>query len=190
MRRDLLWSKKKWDRLSGKSRMRNGRQIAAYAYINRLTLFQSSGNGGIDQLMGIIQVINHGLKTSDGLKTAELLGEIGQADGVMQDPIGSVIVGVGAADDADDRQVLAVGPGDGVEHAEAAHGEGDGAGADTLCPGVAVGGVPGVELVAAADEVEAGLVDEVVEEGEVEVPWDGEDVRRAYLDQPPRQVSA
>ncbi|KAG6433096.1 hypothetical protein SASPL_104703 [Salvia splendens] len=40
-------------------------------------------------------------------------------------------------------------------------------------------GAPGVELVSAADQVDAGHVYEVVEEGEVEVARDGEDVRRA-----------
>ncbi|KAG6400466.1 hypothetical protein SASPL_137300 [Salvia splendens] len=40
-------------------------------------------------------------------------------------------------------------------------------------------GAPGVELVSAADQVDAGLVYEVVEEGEVEVARDGEDFRRA-----------
>ena len=106
---------------------------------------------------------------SDGLEAAELLGEVGDADGVVEDAVGAVVVGVGPADDADDGQVLAVGAGDGVEDAEAADGEGDGAGADAAWARVPIGRVPGVELVAAADEAEAGLVDEVVEQREVEL---------------------
>lgn len=74
----------------------------------------------------------------------------------------------------------AVSRGDGVE---AAHGEGDDAGAvDAAGAGVAVSGASGVDLVAAADEVEAGLDDAAVEEVEAEVSVDGEDVGDADLD--------
>ena len=39
---------------------------------------------------------------SDGLEAAELLGEVGDADGVVEDAVGAVVVGVGPAGDADD----------------------------------------------------------------------------------------
>ncbi|XP_057948335.1 uncharacterized protein LOC131144007 [Malania oleifera] len=61
--------------------------------------------------------------------------------------------------------------------------ESDGAGSDSAVAGVVISGVPGVELIAAADEVEAGLGDEVVEEGEVEVTGDEEDVVDASFDE-------
>ena len=109
---------------------------------------------------------------------------------MVEDAVGAVVVGVGPADDADDGEVLAVGARDGVEHAEAPDGERDGARPDAPRAGVTIGGVPGVELVAAADEVEPRLGDEVVEQGEVEVPGDGEDVGGADLHEPARQVAA
>ncbi|GFY82426.1 thiamine pyrophosphate dependent pyruvate decarboxylase family protein [Actinidia rufa] len=92
------------------------------------------------------------------------------SDGVVKDSVSAVIVGIRAANDADDGEVLAVGACDGVEDAEAADGEGDDdAGADTAGAGETVGGVAGVELVATADEVEPRLGDEVVKERQVEV---------------------
>jgi hypothetical protein len=109
---------------------------------------------------------------------------------VVKDAVGAVVVGVGPAHDADDGEVLAVRAGDGVEHAEPTDGERDGAGADAPRPRVPVGGVPGVEFVAAADEGQARLGDEVVEQGEVEVPRDGEDVGGADLHEAARQVPA
>ena len=109
---------------------------------------------------------------------------------MVKHSVGAVVVGVGPSDDADQRQVLAVRAGDGVEHAKAANGERHDARADATRPGVAVGGVPGVQLVAAADVGEARLGDEVVEEGEVEVTGDGEDVGHAHLDEPPGEVAA
>lgn len=170
--------------------MRYGRQVAAYAYINGLAFFQSSRDRGIDQFMCIFQIIHHSLEASNSLKTPKLLAEIRQPDGMVKYPVRPVVVGVGPADDADHRQVLAVGPGDGVEHAEPADGERHDAGPDAPGAGVAVGGVPGVELVAAADEVEPRLGDEVVEEREVEVAGDGEDVGDADLDEPVGDVAA
>lgn len=130
------------------------------------------------------------LEAGDGLKASELLREVGEADRVVEDPVGAVVVGVRPTDDADDGEVLAVGSGDGVDDAETADSEGDDAGAHATRAGVAVGGVAGVELVAAPDEVEGGLVDEVVEKGQVEVARDGEDVGDAHLDQTPGQVPA
>ena len=61
-----------------------------------------------------------------------------------------------------------VGPVDGVEHAQPADGERHHSGA------LAVGGAPGIELVAAAEVGEPRLGDEVVEQGQVEVTGDGE----------------
>lgn len=95
---------------------------------------------------------------------------------MVEDPTRTVVVGVGSANDADQRQVLAVRSGDRVEHAEPANGERDNARADSSSTRIAIGSVPGVELVAAADDVERGLSDEVVKQREVEVPGNGENV--------------
>ena len=130
------------------------------------------------------------LITSNGLKTAIFLAEIGNPDGMMKNPIGTVIVRIRTSTDAYNREILTVRAGNCVDHTEASEGEGDDAGTDAALARVSVGGVAGVELVAAADVVEAGLGDEVVEEREVEVSGDGEDVGDADLDEAARQVAA
>ncbi|RDY08913.1 hypothetical protein CR513_06800, partial [Mucuna pruriens] len=107
----------------------------------------------------------------------------------MEYPIGAVVVRVGSSHHANHRQVLAVSSGDGVQDAESAHGEGDHARPHALRTRVAVGGVAGVELVAATHEVELRLGDEVVQERQVEVAGDGEDVPHADLHEPPSQVA-
>lgn len=109
---------------------------------------------------------------------------------MVEDPVGAVVVGIGSSDDANHWQILAVSSGDGVEDAESADGEGDHAGADALGARVAVGGVAGVELVAAADEVETRLGDEVVEERQVEVAGNGEDVPDTGLGEAASKVTA
>lgn len=76
---------------------------------------------------------------------------------MVEDPIRAVVVGVRPTDYANDRQVLTVRTSDGVQDAEPADCKGNDARADAPGTRVAVGGVAGVELVAAADEVEAGL---------------------------------
>jgi len=100
---------------------------------------------------------------SDSLKTPQFLGEIGQADGVMEDLVSTVVVGVRPTDDADKRQVLTVCARYRIYDAEPAHGECHHTGAHTSGPGIAVSSVPGVQLIAAADEVEARLGDKVIE---------------------------
>lgn len=78
---------------------------------------------------------------------------------MVEDSVGSVIVGVGTTDDANERQVLTVRAGDRIQNAESADGERDDARADAAGPRVAVGGVPGIKLVTAADVVQPGLGD-------------------------------
>lgn len=119
-----------------------------------------------------------------------LLGEVWEADGVVENPVGAVVVGVGTANDADEREVLAVRAGDGVEDAEAPDGEGNDAGADAAGTGIAIGGVASVELVAAPDDAEARLREEMVEEGEIEIAGHGEDVMDADLDEAASHVAA
>jgi len=126
----------------------------------------------------------------DRSKAPELMAEVRQTNGVVKNSVCPVVIGVGTTDYANERQVLAVRPGDRVEDAETANGEGHDARADAAGAGVAVSGVPGVELVAAANVVEARLGDEMVEECQVEVAGDGKHVRHADLDKPARQVAA
>lgn len=114
---------------------------------------------------------------------------------MVEDPVTPVVVAVGPADDAHDGEVLAERPRDGVDGAEPADGERDGAGADPAAagPGVPVGRVRRVELVAATHEAHPRgpvLRLQLVEEGEVEVPRHGEHVAGAHLGQAPREVPA
>lgn len=90
--------------------------------------------------------------TGDSLEAAQLLGEIRQPDSVMQNPVGAVIVRVGPTDDANQRQVLTIRTGDGIQHAEPTDGEGDSTGADATTPSVAICSVPSVEFVTTADQ--------------------------------------
>lgn len=101
--------------------------------------------------------------TCDGLEAPKLLSKIGQPDRVVEDPVRAVIVGVRPTYYADDRQVLAARTGDRVQHTEPADSERNDARSNPPGARVAVSSITGVELVAAADEVEAGLGDQVVE---------------------------
>lgn len=91
---------------------------------------------------------------------------------MMEDPISPVVIGIRPADYTNHRQILTVRAGNSIDHAQSTNGERDGAGANSSGPGIAVGGVPSVELIAATDQVEPGLVDQVVQEGQVEVSRD------------------
>ena len=130
------------------------------------------------------------LITSHSLKATELLTEIGQTDGVVEDSVGAVVVGVGTAHDTDDRKVLAVSAGDGVEDTEPADREGDDASTDATGPRVAVGGVSCVELIAAANIFKPRLSDQMVEKCKIKIPGNGEDVTDADLHQTASQVTA
>lgn len=170
--------------------MWNARKIATDAYINGLALLQSSRDGRVDLLVCVFQIVHHRLIARDRLEAPHLLREVRQPDRVVKDAVRAIIIRIGTTHDADNRQVLAVGARDGVENAQAADGEGHDAGANAAGAGVAVCGVAGIELVAAADVCETLLGDEVVEEGEVEVAGDGEDIGYADLDEAAGHVSA
>lgn len=107
----------------------------------------------------------------------------------MEDPVGPVIVGIGTADYTNDRQILTESAGDSIDDAQSTNRERHDAGANSARPGIAIGGVPGVELVATADQVELRLSDQVVQESQVKVAGDGEDVLGADLDKPPSQMT-
>ena len=91
---------------------------------------------------------------------------------MMEDPISSVVIGIRPADYTNHRQILTVRAGNSIDHAQATNGERDDAGANSSGPGIAIGGVPSVELVAATDQVELRLGDQMVQEAQVEVSGD------------------
>ncbi len=63
----------------------------------------------------------------------------------------------GPADEDDERHLLGVGAGNGVHRTEPADPPGDAHGSDAVDARIRVGGIAGVELVAGADELDAGL---------------------------------
>ena len=109
---------------------------------------------------------------------------------MVEYPVRAVIVRVGSTDETDDGEILAVRSGYGVQHAQTADREGNDASPDSARSGVAFSGVAGVKLVAAADEIELRLGDELVEKSEVEVSGNGEDVADAKLHETARYVAA
>lgn len=109
---------------------------------------------------------------------------------MVKDPVCSIVVRVRSTNDANERQILTVSSGDSVDYAETTNGKGNNASSDATGAGIAVGGVAGVELVAATNKVELRLGDEVVEQSQIEVAGNREHVGDADLHQPPCKVAA
>jgi hypothetical protein len=109
---------------------------------------------------------------------------------MMKNSVSTVVIRIRSTDYTNQRQILTVRSSNGVENTKSADGERDSARTNAARPSVSVSGVSGVELVAAADEVEARLSEEVVKQSEVEVAGNGEDVRHSDLDETPSQVTA
>lgn len=124
------------------------------------------------------------------MEAPELLAEIRQPNGVMQDPVRAEVIRVGATHDANQWKVLTVRAGNRVDHTKPPHSERHHARADAPAPRVAVGGVPGIEFVAASDVGELRLRDEVVEEGEVKVTGHGKHVCDPHLHEAACEVAA
>lgn len=108
---------------------------------------------------------------------------------MVKDPVSSIVVGVRTSNNTNQRQILTVRTGDRIENAESTHGERDDTSTDAARASVAIGGVPGIQFVAATDVVKPRLGDEVVEEGEVEVAGDRENISDANLDEPASEVA-
>jgi hypothetical protein len=129
------------------------------------------------------------LSTGDCLKAPELLSEIGQPDRVMEDPVRSVVVGVGPTNYTNHWQVVTVSASNSVDNAEPADRECDHASAHALGARIPVSSVPSVELVAAADQVQLLLGNQVVQKRKVEVAGHGEHIPHADLHEPSGQVA-
>lgn len=99
----------------------------------------------------------------------------------MEDPVGSIIVGVGPTNYANHRQVLTVSSSNSVEDTKPTNGEGNYARANALGARVAIGSIASVELITAANKVEVWLGYEVIEKCEVEVTGHREHVSHADL---------
>lgn len=118
-----------------------------------------------------------------------LLAKVRQANGVVQNPVSSIIIGVGPTNNAYDRQILTVSTSNSIQHTESPNSERDNTSANATRPGVSIRSVAGVELVTATNKVELGLSDQVVEKGEVEVTGDGENVSDTDLDESASEVA-
>lgn len=107
----------------------------------------------------------------------------------MEDPISTVIIRVRASDNTNHRKILAVRAGDRIENTQPSDSESHDAGADASSTSISIGGVPCIELIAAADQVKPGLGYKMVEQRQVEVAGNWEHVLDADLHEPPRQVA-
>lgn len=106
-------------------------------------------------------LINY-LMASNSLKATELLGKIRQANGVVENSIGSIIIGIRTADDTNDRKVLTISTSYGVDDAEATNSERDNTSTDTSGPSIAIYTITSVHLIAAAYDVELRFGNEMI----------------------------
>lgn len=124
------------------------------------------------------------------MKASKLLGEIRKPNCMVQDPVSAIIVGIGATHNANHRQILTVSTSNGVQHAKPTDSESDHTCTHALGSSIAISGVAGVELVAAADQVEFRLGDQVIQKGQIEIPRNREHIFDSDLDEPPSEVTA
>jgi hypothetical protein len=89
------------------------------------------------------------------LEAAELLAKVREANGVMEDAVGAIVIGVGAPYDTDDGEILTVGASNGIEDAKATDSEGNNASTHAMGSGIAICSISCIELIAAANEPKA-----------------------------------
>ena len=80
--------------------------------------------------------------------------------------------------------MLGIGAGNAVNRAKLTHAVGCAEGADTLDAGIAIGGIGGVEYVAAADPADVRIITDRVVDRECIVSWHSKDVVDANVVQP------
>lgn len=102
------------------------------------------------------------LITSYSLKAFELLGKIRQANSVVENSIGTIIIGIGTTNNTNDGKIVTVSTSNGVDNAEASNCEGDNTGTDTPGPRIAICTITCVHLIATAYEVEPRLGNEII----------------------------
>src|SRR5450755_4426323 len=116
------------------------------------------------------------------------MAEHAVAESVMHRAVRCLRGGRRSAYDVDDRDVLGVAAGDRVDRTELADAVGGEQRRDPAEPAVAVGRVPGVELVRRPGPAHGVVVDDVVEEREAVVARDAEDAVDVKLREPVQQV--
>lgn len=135
-------------------------------------------------------MVDDGLKTGHSLETSIFLAEIRDSNGVMQDPVGAEVVRIRAPDNANHREILTVCSSNGVDDTEPSDSERDDHCTNAFPPSVALSSVSGVDLVAASDVVDAGLVDKMVQQDEVEISGHSEDVANPNFNKPACKMTA
>jgi hypothetical protein len=108
---------------------------------------------------------------------------------MMQDTVGPIVIRIRPPNDTDDGQILTVSPRDRIDDAEAPNCERNGAGPHASGSRIPIGSVASVQFVAATDEIEARLCQQMVQQSEIEVPRNRENVIDPNLNEPPCQVT-
>jgi len=103
------------------------------------------------------------LETGYSLKASKLLTEIGDANCMMQNPVGTEVVGIRAPHNAYDREILTVGSGNTVDDTEPSNGESNHNGTHAFPSGVPIGSISSVNLITAPNVVDARLVKQVIQ---------------------------
>jgi hypothetical protein len=106
----------------------------------------------------------------------------------MEEMVGARVVGVVPGGHEDHREALGVGAGHAVERGEGPHVERGDHGPDPLDPRITLGGVSGVELVAAADLLHVLVPQQLIEQDEVVVARHHEIVLQADVLEARREV--
>ena len=133
---------------------RGGRQVAGDLDVDGLALAQRGADRLIDQGRRVVGVQDAHRLTRHLPTYLVLVGEVVRAHRVVHDVIGDGVIGVGTRRHEDHRKAFGVGARHPVERGVRAHVVGGEHGAGPVDPGVALGGVGGIELVAAADLLE------------------------------------
>ena len=102
---------------------------------------------------------------------------------MMKNPICPIIISIGPSNNANHWKILTISPSNCIQNAKTTHSESHNTCTDAATPGIAVGRVAGIELIAAANICEARLRNEVIKKGEIEVARDTEYVTHADLDE-------
>lgn len=109
---------------------------------------------------------------------------------MVENSVGSIIVGIRPTNNTKDRKVLTVSPSNSIENTKPSNSEGDNTNTNTTCPGIAIGCIASIELVAATNVVEPWLGNDVIKKDKVEVTRHGEHIVDADLDKAVSQMAA
>lgn len=130
------------------------------------------------------------MKAGDGLEATEFLTKIGQTNGVVKNSVGAIIICVRPSNNTNDRKVLTVSSSNGIENTKPTHCESDNTSPNPTSPGIAIGSIPSIELIAAANVREPWLSNEMVKKGKVKITGHREHILNTNLHEAAGQVAA